>query len=320
MTAPIRLRLVVFGGSIVSDWRNPLAISARPILTDLVAMGHDILFLEERNNPWLVGMLKTRGLGPERAFAAAYPAIHHRTYDLPRSGNARRVWFAQVVGTADAILALPGAPDAVLAEIAAFDSKLVVRGVHERCGDVVADFKLFFAGRPSSGAEFGPAVDVDPWITPGERAGTLLIAYDRDFGQQARAALAEFDVALIDESPEAIEGWPSIPEASLGARFGRCATAVVVGDWDDELTWARALRPATHGCHVVAAGSGANRLSTVDVAAVTDASSLAAKVREFHHDRRLPQVPETFSAFRQAETLIEAIHRASATKRRANGI
>ena len=123
MTAAPRLRIIFFGSSIVSDWRNPLATSARPILAALVGMGHDVLFLEERRNQWLMGIVKTRGLGPERAFSAAYPTIHHRTYDLPRPGNARRVWFAQQVGTADAIIGLPGTPQAVIDEISAFNSK-----------------------------------------------------------------------------------------------------------------------------------------------------------------------------------------------------
>jgi hypothetical protein len=261
-----------------------------------------------------MGMLKTRGLGPERAFSAAYPTLHHRTYDLPRAGNARRVWFAQQIGTADAIIGLPGAPDAVIEEIGAFDSKLVVRGIHALAGEIEADFRISLAGQMGAKAEFAPAVALHQPAGAGERSRIALVAYDADPGEQARAALVDLDPILVDQSPEKLDGWLSIPEVNLGSLYDRCASAIVVGDWSGELAWARSFLPAAHDCHVAVAGSGADLLAANGLVAA-EASSLPGVIREFRHDLAASGISETFSAYRQAQTIVDAILRSIAEKR-----
>ena len=68
--ADLRLRIVMFGQSIVSEVGNPRATTSRAICRSLIAAGHDVTFLEDRRNPALVAQLKTVGAGPLRDAAA----------------------------------------------------------------------------------------------------------------------------------------------------------------------------------------------------------------------------------------------------------
>jgi hypothetical protein len=148
VSAPARLRLVVFGSSIVSDWRNPDAVAWRALLLELTRAGHDAVFLEERNNRWRVGLLKEHGSQGFREFESRFPEIMHRTYDPP-VGSQRGAWFAQLVGTADAIMVLPGAPSYVIDQFNAFDSDSVVRVADESLSAADADVTIEGRGLPA---------------------------------------------------------------------------------------------------------------------------------------------------------------------------
>lgn len=309
-----RLRIVIFGSSIVSDWRNPLATSARAIVAALTLAGHDTLFLEERNNQWLVGLLKARGMAPARAFSAAYPVIQHRTYDLPR-GRQPGVWFAQLVGTADAILALPGTPSLVLDQIADFHSQSVVRGVDAELDMSEADFIIGRASESETEVVFGPAVNVAARPAP-SRSGIALIAYEPEHAETVRQGISGLDPVLIDEAPTQIGGWTYEPGVVLARVYDRCAVAVVVGDWRDRLTWARALLPAASGCRVIALGLGGNDLDILGITGLDDAGALRDVVCEFSHDASQSRIPEQFDASRQSRLLIDAIIQIQAEKRR----
>lgn len=312
------MRLVVFGSSIVSDWRNPIATSARPILSSLVAMGEDVLFLEERNNPWLVGLLKTRGLAPVRAFDAAYPDLQHRTYDPPR-GRQRSIQFAQQVGTADAIVALPGTPEPVLAEIGTFHSPSVVRAVPFDAALTEADLRLGSLDQAGCDAVFGPAVPVQPPPSNGERSAAVVVAYDAAAGGAVAAAMADLRPLLVDQTDEGLQGWEYIPEVVLPEWFGRCRTAAVVGDWRDELAWARLLLPLASGCRVVAIGPGSERVA-VEIPGVTAAgavSQVAELIRACFPNDMQSLIPQRFDASRQADALLGVLSRVHDEKRRA---
>jgi hypothetical protein len=126
---PRPLRFVIFGESIVSDFDNPPAATWRPILQALATAGHDAVFLEQRRNRAMVELLQARGAAPLRAFADQYPEIHYRTYDLP-SGAERSVWFGREVATADVVIALDTAPQAIFEELATYDTPRIVKILH----------------------------------------------------------------------------------------------------------------------------------------------------------------------------------------------
>src|SRR5262245_56829189 len=77
------LRIVFFGRSIVSDWENPPAATSRALLRALNELGHETRFLEQRSNQPTIDLLRARGSRPLREFAADFPDIVYRTYELP---------------------------------------------------------------------------------------------------------------------------------------------------------------------------------------------------------------------------------------------
>jgi hypothetical protein len=309
------MRLVVFGSSIVSDLGNPIATSARPILASLAAMGHDAVFLEERSNPWLMALLQTRGLAPVRAFEAAYPTIQHRTYDIPR-GLQWTVQFAQHVGTADVIVALPGSPEPVLDQIGAFHSASVVRAVSSGAASPHADLLLGPVGQRGGDATFGPAVAVRPALN-GIRTDLAVVAYDAETGMAAANALLAFNPRLVDQTQEKLRGWSFVPEVDLPPWFERRETAVVAGNWRDPLTWARLLLPLASGCGAVAIGPGAKTITIPGVAAVENLSGLPAVIREFSHNDMVSPILDQFDASRQVRDLLGVLRQAYDQKRRA---
>ena len=309
------MRLIVFGSSIVSDWRNPLATSARPILANLIAQGHDVLFLEERNNLWLVELLRARGMAPVRAFEAAYPTLQHRSYDIPR-GYQRTVEFAQHVGSADAIVALPGTPVAILEEVALFRSRSVVRAVHVDLGDVEAELRLGSVGQPGIDAVLGPAVErtaVDCAI----RSEIAVIAYDEALADTTLDAVRDLDPIFVNQaSPQRAAGM-NTPEVELPGVFARCHTVIVAGDWLDPLAWARLLLPRASGCRTIAVGPGAESAESTGVIAIRDVSQLADLVRKSPHEADSSPLPDRFAASIQARELIGVLRHAHDAKRLA---
>jgi hypothetical protein len=162
-----------------------------------------------------------------------------------------------------------------------------------------------------------PAVAWDQPVHASDRSGLALIAYDREIGEQASAVLSSLDPILVNQSPETIDGWLEIPEVNLGSLYDRCSMAVVVGDWSDELTWARALLAAAHGCPATLAGANAGALAATGLAPVAAVSSLAATIREFHREAAAPSISDRYSASRQARTIVDALLQSIAEKRAA---
>ncbi len=173
---PRPLRLVVFGGSIVSDWGNPAATSWRALLRALTAAGHDAVFLERRKNEAVVDLLRARGGDAMRAFGRAYPDVRNRTYDLP-VGSERSVWFGREVSTADAAIVLDDAPEGIFAEIVAYDTprlvKVLARTETLRSAPVAEDRFDLILGEGTL-----PAVEISAGLPPGERSGVLVVAYE----------------------------------------------------------------------------------------------------------------------------------------------
>lgn len=103
------LRIVMIGLSIRSDWRNPEAHTHRVVMRALQERGHDVVFLEERRNAAVEGLMRSDGAGAVLSFDEEYPDIRYRSYDPP-SSRELGVWLGLEASTADVIILLTGAP------------------------------------------------------------------------------------------------------------------------------------------------------------------------------------------------------------------
>ena len=248
--APVRpLRFVVFGESIVSDWGNPVATSARAVLDALTTLGHEVTFLERCGNDAITELLRARGSQATHSFAATYPMIRARTFDLPR-GWERTVWFSREVGTTDAVIALPGTPSELIPEIVATPKLHVAKFVDESFG-VEHDGSRLVRSTPGGrgdGIPLGPAVTT----TAGQRERSsrpLLVAYD-DYERALSIALtfAGLNPVLISTGIAMLPGWDYVPEIELPELYKRLHAAVVIGAGDSAWASARALLPLASGC------------------------------------------------------------------------
>jgi hypothetical protein len=292
------LRFVVFGESIVSDWNNPVATSARAILSAIAHNGHEVTFLEQRGNPALAGMLAHRGSCGYRAFTDRYPEIQFRTYDLAR-GWERTVWFGREIATADAIVALPGIPRVLLPEIAALDSQRIIRLVDESLGIEQTDLTLVRAGNDvsDSAVVFGPAVrQTTTELTPRSNR-PLVVAYgDFDDAESARERLNPFDPVLIQTGEAELPGWQYVPEVELPDWYGHSLVAVITGEGSSPWGTARHALALASGCHTCAADS--------------------ALVKTIQSNLERATIPPAMDAGVQAAGLIESVANQLGQKRR----
>lgn len=219
-----QLRLVVFSESIISDIGNPIATTVRAMCQAFAGLGHDVTHLEERGNPALMRMLQTRGYAPMRAFNTCYPLIRYRQYAVP-AGAERSVWFGRETATIDAVVAFPGTPEQVMAELEARDNARLVRFWPGADEDVLTWMPLWT----------DPAVF--PRAVSSERAGSCVVAYNNITemagDSQDRIALGTFD------DPD----WPYLAEVLAEARYQRCETVTM----DASVDIARALLPVANG-------------------------------------------------------------------------
>jgi hypothetical protein len=248
----------VFGASIVSDWENPAATTSRALLGALVAAGHDVTFLERRGNRPTVDLLRARGSGGLRAFAARYPQLQYRTYELP-TGNERTVWLGREVATSDAVLVLDDAPEGVVEEIAAFESPSLVRlpaVTADRVPHRADRFDRVLTPLTSSDVDdalaFGPAVTFVDHANADPRHGVAVVAYGNAAAANALAdELAEWSPELLSPGSVVGDRWSYVPEVDLDARFRRLRRALVIAADPSPLAVARLLLPLAQRCAVV---------------------------------------------------------------------
>ncbi len=250
------VRIVIFGTSVVSEWGNPAATTSRAILHALTTKGHDAVFLEQRGNAPTVELLKARGADALRDFADAYPDIRYRTYDLPE-GLERAVWLGREVSTADAVVVQEGAPDAVIEDLARFDTPRLVRlyqitgvevpGIASRFDGILAPF----------GVDVPRVLTLGPALDPPESAdlprdGVTLVAYaGQDAALEAATALATLEPRLISVGEVTGDRWEYLPEVRLREVYARARLAVVLPGSTSPLATARALLPVAHGCPAI---------------------------------------------------------------------
>jgi len=260
------LRFVVFGASIVSEWGNPAATTTRAVLRALVVAGHDAVFLEQRGNRPTVELLRARGAGALRAFAARYPTVQYRTYDIPH-GSDRAVWPGREVATADAVIVQDTAPPEVIDTIAALANRQLVRFLQVtqptppandgRFDHVLAPMDPVVASRDGV-TPFGPAVEETVLLREAGSGGVIVVAYDNsDAAARIAAALATDGPVLVTPGAVGADGFRYVPEVELASLYRAADVAVVVAGDASPLATARVLLPLSFGCaSLVVAGEG----------------------------------------------------------------
>lgn len=76
------MRFALFYHSLVSDWNHGNAHFLRGVATELIERGHEVQVYEPRDGWSLRNLLHDHGRGPLKEFAAAYPKLTSRFYDL----------------------------------------------------------------------------------------------------------------------------------------------------------------------------------------------------------------------------------------------
>lgn len=219
-----QLRLVVFSQSIISDISNPQATTVRAICQAFADAGHDVTHLEESGNPALMRMLTSRGYAPMRAFNERYPHIRYRRYAL-LSGSERAVWFGREIATADAVVAYPGTPEGVIAELKRWTAPNVIRVWDEAVDDALSLLALWTE----------PAVLVR--TASSQRPDNYVAAYDNVLDID-RPGWTRISVGSA-MSPD----WEFIPEVLVEDRYQRSQTVAM--DAREEM--ARILLPVANG-------------------------------------------------------------------------
>jgi hypothetical protein len=316
------LRFAFFGESIISDWHNPAATTVRAVMRALTAAGHEATFFEQRKNRATIELLHERGSAPLRAFAARYPDLHYRTYDLP-TGLERTVWFVRQAATVDAIILLDGVPAGIVEEAARLDAHHLTRitwSAKPNAADAPwAEIRLSPArtGVAPGTIICGPAVEPSAVGTDGARAGVLLVAYDDlAVAESARAALDHLAPVCLSAGSVGGEAWPFVSEVDLPERYRRARLAVVTGFGNDPFAAARTLLPLAYGCPTIACSGGSSDLESAGLTPIATVSELMARARRrlAAADLPAPAIPDRFAAATCARTLVDAVRRSRAAR------
>ena len=308
------LRLAVFGESIVSDWENPSATSWRALLRALIAAGHDAVFLEPRRNRATVELLRARGAGPLRSFAARYPDIRYRTYDLP-TGLERSVWFGREVATLDAVVILDIAPPELHEEIGGYQTRRLLRvlqrtgGAGHTTDGIAVGYDLVLAPQGGAGAvPFGPSVEV-PAVQPAPaREGTVVVAYDDvRIAAEIASALAPLAPRLL--TPGSLPApWTFVPEVELPDAYRAAEVAVVIPADASPLASARLALPLSAGCPTLTTGDAIPPLPPALPVLTTTPQTVAADLARGRVSvLPTPTVPADLRADQAAARLVQLL-------------
>jgi hypothetical protein len=237
-------RIVVLGDSIVSDWRNPLATTARAVLRALGDLGYEATYLEPRRNSPTVGLLSQRGAGPVLGFNALRSDLQYRTVDLPARHEVS-VWIGQFAATTGIIIALEGTSEMIERGLAEFEPEGIEIFVErpEFEGNW-GRTRLQRLDRPEESVGFRPAVLPETWERP--RAGTLLVAYDDP--ELARAVADRVpDARRIVSGSADLPDWEFIPEIELPPLYGVAERVLIVDNADRPIAPVRVWLPRANG-------------------------------------------------------------------------
>lgn len=286
-------RFVFLGESIVSDWRNPLATTARAVLRALGELGFEATFLEPRRNRATVGLLRQRGAGPVRAFNAMWGDLQYRTVDLPARHEVS-AWSGQFAATSGVVAVLEGMPEMIARGVGEFDGKgvavLVERPELEgEWGRTV----LHRVGRPEEAIGFRPAVLPQAWDSP--RSGELLVAYDdAELAREVAERLP--DARRIVSGSADLPDWEFVPEFELPSVYGAAERVLVMDDGERSIAPARVWLPRVNG----AAAWGVAPAGELDATVAIGLDELGTV-----WEREVPELPERLDARWVARGLVD---------------
>lgn len=277
-------RFVFLGESIVSDWRNPLATTARAVLDALGDLGFEATFLEPRRNRATVGLLSQRGAGPVRAFNARWTNLQYRTVDLPARHEVS-AWCGQFAATSGVVAVLDGMPEMIARGLGEFDGEGVEVLVEqpELDGDWGRTVLHRF-GRAEEAIGFRPAVLPRTWDLP--RAGTVLVAYD-DAELAREMAERAPDARRIVSGSADLPDWEFVPEIELPPVYGAAACVLVVDDGERPIAPARVWLPRANG----AAAWGVVREGGAEASVAIELDALGTVWKQ-----ETPELPERLDA------------------------
>jgi hypothetical protein len=314
------LRIAVFGESVVSEWGNPGATTWRALLRALTAAGHEAVFFERRRNRATVELLQARGAAPVRAFAARYPDLRYRTYDLPR-GLERSVWFGRELATLDAVVVLDNAPPEIVEELRAYRTPRLLRLFHQTgptdVGSLAADFDLLLTADepPRAGAlAIGPAVEAPVVHLVAPRAGVLVVAYDDPTRADAAAGSLEALAPRLITSGDLPAPWRYVAEVDLIDHYRQAEVAVVVSADPTPLATARFALPLVAGCPVVALPAAGRPSGSLTLPEGLQAD-LVAQVEQARTAPTSPALPSDLRADVVAGRLVARIRQERAARR-----
>jgi hypothetical protein len=108
-----RRRWAFFPRSVISDHENPSAHLYRAIARQISSIEDEARFYEERANPWLRGMLTSRGATSFRRFQEDHPDVSYITYE-PRTGHQLAEWLTLALATIDIVVVDSAAPSSIV--------------------------------------------------------------------------------------------------------------------------------------------------------------------------------------------------------------
>jgi hypothetical protein len=286
-------RFVFLGESIVSDWRNPLATTARAVMRALGELGFEATFLEPRRNRATVGLLNQRGAGPVRAFNAMWTDLQYRTIDLPARHEVGP-WSGQFAATSGVVAVLEGIPEMVERGLGEFDGEgvdiLIERPELE--GDWGRTV-LHRVGRSEEAIGFRPSVLPQVWDGP--RSGELLVAYDD--AELAREVAEQVpDARRIVSGSADLPDWEYVPEIELPPVYGAAERVLVVDDGERSIAPARVWLPRANG----AAAWGVAPAGEVDATVAIGLDELGSV-----WEQEVPELPERLDARWVARGLVD---------------
>lgn len=264
-----RRRLLVFGESIRSDFGNPQALTWRALMRSLTRAGHDVVFIEPRRGDSLTSLLRHRGFGPLRQFAARFPDIQYRTLDLP-GGRELAIWLARELALIDAVVVLDDASPEIRTIVDDYDEPGLIRFTTNARSEAsvpsaATSVRMAPIGETTDDLDgdilrIGPAIRWPVGIRPPapDRPRLAVLAWDAassDLAERTRRIVQDQrpDSAAYSLGTLTVPGWTPATTLDIGSVLDEVDLAVVVADPNMERsnTAVRSLLPWSLGVRSV---------------------------------------------------------------------
>jgi hypothetical protein len=241
-------RWIWFGGSIISDWNNPIATSNRAVIRALQQRGHQVTFIEPADSPAFMDALRARGSAIYRAFQEVYPDIHYRRETLP-GGSEGDVWLSRETALADVLIVQNDAPAHIFDWLVRLPDTPIVRLLIAQPDPASVSAKVFDAVLFADAAGYEPGVLAANQTDWTDRSGTLTVVYG---GAAPEAGGGEIVAAGFGASASL----PFVPEVRLPVRY-RAVERVIIQDNDSSpFAKARAMLAVASGAEVAVMRGG----------------------------------------------------------------